>query len=193
MTAAKLTPLMEHAAEALGLPYELLSYLTPDEIDRGLQSPLSGAWQELAATRQKEGFDVSLTESGAVEISSPTQRSAAAKEARGEPLLDGTTAALGTYSGPVKVIRSLRDCAGFERGDVLVSPMTTPEFMSAIEKAGAIITDEGGLLCHASIISRELGIPCIIGTRTASHVLRAGENVTVKADPEKGVVHRNDF
>jgi phosphohistidine swiveling domain-containing protein len=193
MTAAKLTPLMEHAADALGLPYELLCYLTPEEIDRGLQSPLRDVWQKLAASRQKDGFDATLTGPGAVEISSPTQMSAAVSEERGEPLLDGTTAALGTYSGPVKVVRSLQDCAGFERGDVLVSPMTTPEFMSAIERAGAIITDEGGLLCHAAIISRELGIPCIIGTRTASHVLRAGEHVTVKADPEKGVVHRNDF
>lgn len=193
MTAAKLTRLMEHAAEALGLPYELLCYLTPDEIDRGLQSPLDAALQKLAATRRKEGFDASLTESATVAISSPSQISADATKERGEPLLDGTTAALGSYSGPVKVVRSLRDCAGFERGDVLVSPMTTPEFMSAIEKAGAIITDEGGLLCHAAIISRELGIPCVIGTRTASHVLRPGENVTVKADQEKGVVHRNDF
>jgi len=193
MTAAKLTSLMEHAAQALGLPYELLCYLTPDEIDSGLQSPLSDVWQEFAATRQKEGFDACLSEPGTVKISSPTQRSVAVNEGRGEPLLEGTTAALGSYSGPVKVVRSLRDCAGFERGDVLVSPMTTPEFMSAIEKAGAIITDEGGLLCHAAIISRELGIPCVIGTRTASHVLRAGENVTVKADQEKGVVHRNDF
>jgi phosphohistidine swiveling domain-containing protein len=193
MTAARLTRLMGHAAEALGLPYELLCYLTPHEIDRGLQSPLSDVWQEVAGMRQKEGFDASINESGTVKISSPSQMSMPVNEGRREPLLDGTTAALGTYSGPVKVVRSLRDCAGFERGDVLVSPMTTPEFMSAIEKAGAIITDEGGLLCHAAIISRELAIPCIIGTRTASHVLRAGEHVTVKADREKGVVHRNDF
>jgi pyruvate,water dikinase len=66
--------------------------------------------------------------------------------------------------------------------------MTTPDLMPAIEKAVAIVTDEGGMLCHAAIVSRELGIPCIIGTRNATSILRDGDLVEV--DAEKGIVRK---
>lgn len=64
--------------------------------------------------------------------------------------------------------------------------MTTPDFVPAMKKAAAVITDEGGITCHAAIMSRELGIPCVIGTKIATKVLRDGDLVEV--DAEKGVV-----
>ncbi len=70
--------------------------------------------------------------------------------------------------------------------DILVAPMTFPSFILAMEKASAFITDEGGILCHAAIVAREMNKPCIIGTKIATKVLRDGDLVEVDAD--KGVV-----
>ena len=73
-------------------------------------------------------------------------------------------------------------------GDILVAPMTSPDFIVAIRKASAIITDEGGMTSHAAIVSRELGIPCIVQTRIATKVLK--DNDMVEIDLEKGVVRK---
>jgi len=67
----------------------------------------------------------------------------------------------------------------FVKGEVLVTTMTSPEFVPAMHKAIAIVTDEGGVLCHAAIVSREMNKPCIIGTRIATKVLRDGDFVEV--------------
>ena len=100
--------------------------------------------------------------------------------------LKGTPACVGKVRGTAKIIISAEDMGKMKKGDILVSPATNPNLMSAIKKAGAIITDEGGITCHAAIISRELGIPCIIGTKIATKVLRDGQLVEV--DANKGVV-----
>ena len=68
----------------------------------------------------------------------------------------------------------------FEQGDILVASMTRPELVPAMKKAAAVITDEGGITCHAAIVSRELGIPCIIGTKIATKVLNDGDLVEIK-------------
>ena len=73
-----------------------------------------------------------------------------------------------------------------KQGDILAASMTTPDYVSAMKKAKAIITDEGGITCHAAIVSRELGIPCVIGTKIATKALKDGDVVEVDAD--KGVV-----
>ncbi len=66
--------------------------------------------------------------------------------------------------------------------------MTHPEFLSLMKQASAIVTDEGGVTCHAAIVARELGIPCVIGTKMATKVLKDGDEVEVDAD--KGIVKR---
>ncbi len=98
----------------------------------------------------------------------------------------GVTACRGKASGRIKIIISLDDFFKMKTGDILVTQMTRPEYLPVIKKAGAIITDEGGITCHAAIISRELGIPCVIGTQIATSVLKDGQLVEVDAD--KGVV-----
>lgn len=75
-----------------------------------------------------------------------------------------------------------------EKGEILVTVMTSPDFMVAAKKAAAIVTDEGGITCHAAIVSREMKIPCIIGTKIATKVLKDGDIVEVDAD--KGVVRK---
>ncbi len=79
-----------------------------------------------------------------------------------------------------------KQIAEFKNGEILVSSMTIPDFLPAMKKAAAIVTNEGGVLCHAAILSRELGIPCIIGTQFATHILRDGDYVEV--DANNGVV-----
>jgi pyruvate, water dikinase len=71
-------------------------------------------------------------------------------------------------------------------GDVLVTGMTRPEFVPLMKLASAIVTDEGGITCHAAIVSRELGKPCVIGTKNATKVLRDG--MLIEVDAEKGIV-----
>lgn len=102
------------------------------------------------------------------------------------PILTGTAASPGIGTGPAKVLESAKEIAKVERGDVLVAPMTSPDFVPAMRKAQAIITDAGGATSHAAIVSRELGIPCVVGTNEATKKIKDGTIVTV--DGTKGQV-----
>ncbi len=96
--------------------------------------------------------------------------------------LTGMTASVGTVIGPVKVCTDIKSLDKVEEGDILVASMTRPEYVPAMRKASAIITDEGGITCHAAIIARELGIPCIIGTKMATKVLKDNDLVEIKGN-----------
>ena len=96
--------------------------------------------------------------------------------------ISGQIACKGKVKGQVKVVLNSKEFDKFRAGDILATSMTRPEFLPLIKKAAAIITDEGGITCHAAIISRELNIPCIIGTRNATRVLKDGDLVEVDAD-----------
>ncbi len=100
--------------------------------------------------------------------------------------LRGQAACRGLVRGVVRVVSDPRDDRGFQQGDILVTSMTRPEFVPIMKRAGAVVTNEGGITCHAAIVSRELGIPCIIGTKIATQVLKDGDIVEVDAD--RGVV-----
>ncbi|MST33852.1 phosphoenolpyruvate synthase, partial [Acidimicrobiaceae bacterium USS-CC1] len=95
-------------------------------------------------------------------------------------------AAPGVVSGPVRVLTSPDQGDRLVAGEILVAPMTNPDWVPTIRRAAAIVTDSGGMTCHAAIVSRELGVPCIVGTRRATSVLRPGEVVTV--DGSRGTV-----
>ncbi|MBI2445974.1 hypothetical protein HYV43_06310 [Candidatus Micrarchaeota archaeon] len=94
----------------------------------------------------------------------------------------GSCACPGTASGTVKVVNTVEEAEKVLPGDILVSYATNPELVSAMRKAAAIVTDMGGLTCHAAIVSRELNIPCVIGTKNATAVLKDGDMVKVNAD-----------
>jgi phosphohistidine swiveling domain-containing protein len=96
-------------------------------------------------------------------------------------LLQGDCAAPGRVRGVVKIINESKDMSKMQKGDILISIATTPDLMPAIKKAVAIITDVGGITCHAAIVSRELGIPCVVGTKVATKVLRDGDVIDVDA------------
>ncbi len=101
------------------------------------------------------------------------------KEVKGSP------AFVGKATGKVQIVLNPA-AAQMETGSILVTHMTTPDFVSIMRRVGAIVTDEGGLLCHASIVARELKKPCIVGTKFATQVLKDGDLVEV--DANKGIV-----
>jgi len=101
-------------------------------------------------------------------------------------LVRGLGAGPGVASGPVAILESLAEAGRFRDGDVLVTRMTAPDWVPLMRRAAAIATDSGGMTCHAAIVSRELGIPCVVGTQDATRTLRDGEVVTV--DGARGVV-----
>lgn len=103
------------------------------------------------------------------------------------PILNGAGASPGIGSGEVKVLKSPKEIDRVKAGDVLVAKMTSPDYVPAMKKASAIITDEGGQTSHAAIVSRELGIPCIVGTKEATTKLKDGDIVTV--DGAAGAVY----
>jgi len=102
-------------------------------------------------------------------------------------LLSGLGASPGAASGVVRVLSSPADSQQLLAGEVLVAPMTNPDWVPAIRRAAALVTDGGGMTCHAAIVSRELRVPCVVGTRQATTVLRTGEVVTV--DGSQGKVY----
>jgi phosphohistidine swiveling domain-containing protein len=94
----------------------------------------------------------------------------------------GLTACMGKVIGRVKIIKSAKEIGKVVKGDILVAVMTRPDYIPAMKVAAAIVTDEGGVTSHAAIVSRELGVPCIIGTKIATKVLRDGQLVEVNAN-----------
>jgi len=99
----------------------------------------------------------------------------------GAVLVRGLGAAPGRAGGAARLLHSLAEAGKLGAGDVLVTHMTSPDWVPLMRKAAAIVTDSGGMTCHAAIVSRELGIPCVVGTGDATKRLRDGELVTVDA------------
>ena len=104
----------------------------------------------------------------------------------GEVLVRGLGASPGIATGLVKIVLDIDELDKIEEGDVMVTTMTTPDMVPAMRRASGIVTDEGGVTCHASIISRELGIPCVVGTGDATKTLKEDTGVTL--DGKKGLV-----
>src|SRR3989338_8557808 len=97
----------------------------------------------------------------------------------GKLLLSGLGASPGVISGKVKIIHDLNELAKIQKGDILVTEMTNPDMVVTMQKSSAIITNEGGITSHAAIVSREMGIPAVVGTNTATKSLKDGQIITV--------------
>jgi pyruvate,water dikinase len=113
------------------------------------------------------------------------------EEIEAKILLKGIGASPGVASGKVKILYDIEEIDKIKEGDILVTKMTTPDMVPAMKKASAIVTDDGGLTCHAAIISRELGTPCVVGTQKATTVLK--DNMVITVDGEKGIVYEGEI
>lgn len=110
---------------------------------------------------------------------------------RGKILLQGLAIGAKIGQGKVRIIRKIKELANFKKGEVLVAKITNPDFEPVMKIASAIVTDSGGRTSHAAIVSREIGVPAVVGTGKATKVLKNGQTVTVScAQGEKGIVYQ---
>ena len=112
-------------------------------------------------------------------ITTIEKRFGISKEIKGEIVLEGMPASPGIASGKIKIINNLKDLDKIKTGDVLVTKMTNPDMVVTMQKCSAIVTDEGGMTAHAAIVSREMGIPAVVGTQEATTKFKDGEIITV--------------
>ncbi len=120
-------------------------------------------------------------------IKSKAEKAEGAQAGSGKVLLNGLGASPGVATGAVRLVSSGKDLDKVKQGDIMVTVMTMPDMVPGMRRAGAIVTDEGGMACHAAIVSRELGCPAVVGTKKATKVLKDGMTVTV--DGSKGIVY----
>ncbi len=176
-------PLHREIAKRLQLSMLQVRYLLLPELKTAL---LKGEFNESELAKRTEYVVYGLFNSGKDEVIATGKDAEefvalikSEKIASSVNVVTGTCACPGSARGIVKIINALSDVAKMKKGDVLVSHATTPDIIQAMKLASAIVTDMGGLTCHAAIVSRELGIPCIIGTRIATKVFKDCDLVEV--------------
>ena len=175
--------MLQDIARRMGVEKDLLTFAAHEEIPVLFSGAMSA--DELLPRRSMSGM---YAESGRTEAISARDATAYWKLYVDVPHdtetkeFEGIIASKGKVRGRVKIILDPYGHVGFDEGDVLVTTMTTPEFIFVMKKACAVITDTGGLTSHAAIVSRELNVPCLVGTKIATQVLKDGDVVEVDAD-----------
>ena len=182
-----LNRLLDALAKFLGTSRDVLSLITPEEVLGYCKDQLSKqALIKLSAERQS-GFLLFANHGKLKFLDNFGFLKSLRRQTNGKIfMLKGMVAQRGWVKGFVKVIFTKKEFNKMKSGDILVTIQSNPSLMPVIKKAAAIVADEGGIMSHAAIISRELKKPCIIGTKIATKVLRDGDLVEV--DAERGVV-----
>jgi len=185
-------PRLEQAAQELGLSYYDVLHLSSEEIVRCLHNPELAKGINIPERKKsflfyRDGEKTTVLEGVAAEKFAD-ELGVKKKEHSDVKELRGTIGFKGIVQGTVKVVSNPKDCAKVQKGDILVAVMTFPSYIIAMERAAAFVTDEGGVLCHAAIIAREMKKPCVIATKIATAVLKDGDKVEVNAD--KGIVRK---
>lgn len=182
---------LEFVAGKAGLTFDELMALSSKEISEFLGTGKLPEKKEIEKRLQAYAY-IKIDEKYEVYFGEDAQKIGHFKEKEEKVLtsqeITGSIANKGKAIGIVKIVNELSDLPKVEKGDILVASMTVPQYIPAMEKAAAFVTDEGGITCHAAIISRELNVPCIVGTRNATKVLKDGDKVEV--DAEKGTVKK---
>ena len=173
------------------------SSLTDNEIDKLYKQALRieeiyGAPQDIEWAIAGEDSEVYLLQSRPIttldldEYNDDEEEVVVDTAAELQPVVRGLNASPGNASGPVVIVEDFNKLEMVKEGDILVASMTNPDMVPAMRRAAAVVTDEGGRTCHAAIVSRELGIPCIVGCGDATKILENNQIVTV--DSTRGVV-----
>lgn len=187
----RIRPLLAEIGKRFGFSFEEITYCLVEEIYDLL---LTG--KKLRKTVIKERMNdftiladkksVKVITGKALEVYKKIWGEEIVKEEVNE--FQGEVACKGYGKGKVRNLVDRKLIPSFQQGEILVTTMTTPDFVPAMQKAAAIVTDEGGILCHAAIISRELNKPCVIGTEIATKVLKTGDIAEV--DAEQGIIRK---
>ncbi|PIR74429.1 MAG: hypothetical protein COU35_02485 [Candidatus Magasanikbacteria bacterium CG10_big_fil_rev_8_21_14_0_10_47_10] len=180
-------PFWHEMASRTKLTARQLNYLIDRELVELLETKDHQKWTDVANSRQKMFSFV--MKGGHVDVYDRdiSDEFGLPKPKEGNVIV-GKGASAGSAIGPVSIVYHRGEFSRFKEGDVLVTTMTHPEFLTVMKKACAIVTDEGGITCHAAIIARELGKPCIIGAGNATSLLKDGDLVEV--DGESGIVRK---
>ena len=170
-------------------------YNKPQDIEWAIEKDKIYVVQTRAITtikkieEEKEAEEITIEEQKTTEEETektPAEESSDISNA--EILVTGNTASPGIASGIVKIVHEVNELSKIQKGDVLVTKMTNPDMVPTMKRASAIVTNLGGTTCHAAIVSREMGIPCIVGTGNATSVLR--ENTIITVDATHGKVYK---
>lgn len=181
--------LIEEIAKRLGISTINLKYLDSNEMAKGLNKEPNLNYQKLIEERKK-GFITVVINNDRYEFTDENAKKVAQvvllPVEKNDGVVKGMTAFPGKVAARCKVLLCLDDMKKIEQGDVMVIAMTDPNYIPAMTRASAFVTDQGGILCHAAIVSREMKKPCIIGTKIATKVLKDGDLVEV--DANRGIV-----
>ncbi|MBU1036807.1 hypothetical protein KKF32_02075 [Patescibacteria group bacterium] len=184
-------PLFKEAAKRLQVSLKELTYFTVSEIIQFLQRGKIDKRLLLARLRNylcyTKGKEIEILVGQKAKIKEQQEIEERDKQIA-QHLIKGIGASAGYAKGSVKVIKHFVTTEKIPANFILVTPMTTPELVPIAKKALAIITDEGGITCHAAIVSRELKIPCVIGTKIATKIFKDGDKVEI--DANKGIVKK---
>jgi phosphohistidine swiveling domain-containing protein len=181
--------LFKEIAKRINLSLTETLFLTEAELEQALKNELKIFGKEIKARVKNSAYFLSddgktaiFTDEEDLKIIDGILEGRKEKE----QIIKGVSVFPGKAKGQVALILSNADFGKFSLGQILVTSATRPDFVPLMKKAAAIVTDEGGLLSHAAIVSRELGIPCIVGTKTATRVLKDGDLVEV--DAKEGLI-----
>ena len=178
------TRIMNEISRRVGYDIDELKYAIPVEIGQILAEKKPSRF---VLNLRKKGSVYLIARSGYVLLTGSDvdkDRKIVLGERKKDSIDDfrGLSASMGRAVGTVRVVKSATEVNKVRSGDILVAVMTRPDYVVAMRKAAAIVTNEGGITSHAAIVSRELGIPCIIGTKIATEVLKDGDLVEVNAN-----------
>lgn len=176
---------LKEAARRGGLPFDSLKYSIFPEFEAAVKGKLDKRMLEnrkktCACLQTPKGHEVIIGKEAVALLNHFLTSGDKTKE------LSGIIASKGRAKGRAKIVLTTHDMVNMRNGDILIASMTRPEMMAAIKKAAAIVTDEGWVTCHAAIVAREMKIPCVIGAKNATRILKDGDLVEV--DAEKGII-----
>lgn len=165
------------SCQELGVDYNKARFLTIDEFEsckkiKSIPDYTSGRYEYISP----QGLNIVKKDKWLKIFSIKNREDSSQKELR------GIIANRGIVKGVARVVLSSDDFDDFKKGEIIVASMTRPEFMPIIKKAAAILTEQGGITCHAAIIAREINIPCIIGIKNLLATLKNGDKLEVNAD-----------
>jgi phosphohistidine swiveling domain-containing protein len=188
-------PLYNEIARRLGIERQEVSYLSKEEIIEGLVLKVSKInLIDKINYRKNKGFIFGILDSKQVLINDDKMIEEFIENNKLNQKIDnskidtikGVSGSKGNVTGKVRVVNGIKEVNLIQNDEILCVVTTNPDYLPAMQKASAIITDEGGITCHAAIIAREMKKPCIVGTKIATKVLKDGDLVEVDAD--SGVV-----
>lgn len=195
--------LFNQMSSEYNIPKKELLMLTPDEISEFLNNPEVDKYINIAHEREKEYSIITIDEkvisfvgdeaqkvdnilARFIQVQKREEKKQVEKVEKDENIVTGMIANMGCITGRAKILNSYEDISNVNIGDIIISTMTLPNYIAAMEKAKGFITDEGGITCHAAILSREFNVPCIVGTINATKVIK--DNDLIELDANNGIV-----